>query len=93
MGTSQAFLVLSCLLTGPSLIVCQLLLPSILPNENEKIVPLSSSFSLRCFGESEVSWQHPMSEEEDPNPNGISLTRCIHRPSEGKVYLSYCENK
>lgn len=67
MGTSQAFLVLSCLLTGPSLIVCQLLLPSILPNENEKIVPLSSSFSLRCFGESEVSWQHPMSEEEDPN--------------------------
>lgn len=67
MGTSQAFLVLSCLLTGPSFIVCQLLLPSILPNENEKIVPLSSSFSLRCFGESEVSWQHPMSEEEDPN--------------------------
>ncbi|EDL89927.1 platelet derived growth factor receptor, alpha polypeptide, isoform CRA_b [Rattus norvegicus] len=60
MGTSQAFLVLSCLLTGPSLIVCQLLLPSILPNENEKIVPLSSSFSLRCFGESEVSWQHPI---------------------------------
>lgn len=67
MGTSQAFLVLSWLLTGPSLIVCQLLLPSILPNENEKIVPLSSSFSLRCFGESKVSWQHPMSEEEDPN--------------------------
>ena len=30
-------------------------------------MPLSSSFSLRCFGESEVSWQHPMSEEEDPN--------------------------
>ncbi|XP_031198592.1 platelet-derived growth factor receptor alpha isoform X1 [Mastomys coucha] len=68
MGTShQAFLVLSCLLTGPSLISCQLLIPSILPNENEKIVQLNSSFSLRCFGESEVSWQHPMSEEEDPN--------------------------
>lgn len=55
------------LVTGPSLIFCQLLLPSILPNENEKVVPLNSSFSLRCFGESEVSWQHPMSEEEDPN--------------------------
>lgn len=68
MGTShQAFLVLSCLLTGPSLSLCQLLLPSILPNENEKIVQLNSSFSLRCFGESEVSWQHPMSEEEDPD--------------------------
>lgn len=53
--------------TGPSLISCQLLIPSILPNENEKIVQLNSSFSLRCFGESEVSWQHPMSEEEDPN--------------------------
>nr|AAA39733.1 platelet-derived growth factor A receptor [Mus musculus] len=68
MGTShQVFLVLSCLLTGPGLISCQLLLPSILPNENEKIVQLNSSFSLRCVGESEVSWQHPMSEEEDPN--------------------------
>ncbi|XP_055485395.1 platelet-derived growth factor receptor alpha isoform X1 [Psammomys obesus] len=68
MGTShQAVLVLSCLLTGPGLILCQLLLPSILPNENEKVVQLNSSFSLRCFGESEVSWQHPMSEEEDPN--------------------------
>ncbi|MEJ1274681.1 hypothetical protein NN561_005569 [Cricetulus griseus] len=68
MGTShQAFLVLSCLLTGPSLVSCQLLLPSILPNENEKVVQLNSSFSLSCFGESEVSWQHPMSEEDDPN--------------------------
>lgn len=68
MGTShQVFLVLSCLLTGPGLISCQLLLPSILPNENEKIVQLNSSFSLRCVGESEVSWQHPMSEEDDPN--------------------------
>ncbi|XP_034364888.1 platelet-derived growth factor receptor alpha [Arvicanthis niloticus] len=68
MGTShQAFLVLGCLFTGPSLIFCQLLLPSIFPNENEKIVQLNSSFSLRCSGESEVSWQHPMSEEDDPN--------------------------
>lgn len=68
MGTSHGvFLVLSCLLTGPGLIFCQLLLPSILPNENERIVQLNSSFSLRCLGESEVSWQHPMSEEEDPN--------------------------
>ncbi|KAF3825196.1 hypothetical protein GH733_005830 [Mirounga leonina] len=28
---------------------------------------MNSSFSLRCFGESEVSWQYPMSEEENPN--------------------------
>eukprot|EP00069_Balaena_mysticetus_P005290 bmy_17856T0 len=68
MGTSYwALLVLGCLLTGPSLILCQLSLPSILPNENERVVQLNSSFSLRCFGESEVSWQYPMSEEENPN--------------------------
>nr|XP_045017637.1 platelet-derived growth factor receptor alpha [Jaculus jaculus]XP_045017638.1 platelet-derived growth factor receptor alpha [Jaculus jaculus]XP_045017639.1 platelet-derived growth factor receptor alpha [Jaculus jaculus] len=69
MGTPHAsFLVLlSCLLTGPSLIPCQRLLPSLLPNESEKVVHLNSSFSLRCFGESEVSWQYPTSEEEDPN--------------------------
>ncbi|KAF6372034.1 hypothetical protein mRhiFer1_009773 [Rhinolophus ferrumequinum] len=64
MGTSRlALLVLGCLLAGPSLILCQLSLPSILPNENEKVVQLNSSFSLRCFGESEVSWQYPMPDE------------------------------
>ncbi|KAK1345929.1 hypothetical protein QTO34_008394 [Cnephaeus nilssonii] len=70
MGTSHlALLVLGCLLAGPSLILCQLSLPSILPNENEKVVQLNSSFSLRCFGESEVTWQYPMS-DEDPNKRG-----------------------
>uniref|UniRef100_A0A4X1UD55 receptor protein-tyrosine kinase n=1 Tax=Sus scrofa TaxID=9823 RepID=A0A4X1UD55_PIG len=68
MGTShRMLLVLGCLFTGPSLILCQLSLPSILPNENEKVVQLNASFSLRCFGESEVSWQYPMSEEENPS--------------------------
>ncbi|XP_006058370.1 platelet-derived growth factor receptor alpha [Bubalus kerabau] len=68
MGTSHwALLVLGCLFTGPSLILCQLSLPSILPNENERVVQLNSSFSLRCLGESEVSWQYPMSEEEYPD--------------------------
>nr|XP_020766967.1 platelet-derived growth factor receptor alpha [Odocoileus virginianus texanus]XP_020766968.1 platelet-derived growth factor receptor alpha [Odocoileus virginianus texanus]XP_020766969.1 platelet-derived growth factor receptor alpha [Odocoileus virginianus texanus]XP_020766970.1 platelet-derived growth factor receptor alpha [Odocoileus virginianus texanus]XP_020766971.1 platelet-derived growth factor receptor alpha [Odocoileus virginianus texanus] len=68
MGTSHwALLALGCLFTGPSLILCQLSLPSILPNENERVVQLNSSFSLRCFGESEVSWQYPMSEEEYPD--------------------------
>nr|XP_019818324.1 PREDICTED: platelet-derived growth factor receptor alpha [Bos indicus]XP_019818326.1 PREDICTED: platelet-derived growth factor receptor alpha [Bos indicus]XP_019818327.1 PREDICTED: platelet-derived growth factor receptor alpha [Bos indicus] len=68
MGTSHwALLVLGCLFTGLSLILCQLSLPSILPNENERVVQLNSSFSLRCFGESEVSWQYPMSEEEYPD--------------------------
>uniref|UniRef100_A0A8C9DS24 Platelet-derived growth factor receptor alpha n=1 Tax=Prolemur simus TaxID=1328070 RepID=A0A8C9DS24_PROSS len=68
MGTShRTFLVLGCLLTGPGLILCQLSVPSMLPNENEKVVQLNSSFSLRCFGESEVSWQYPMSEDDNPN--------------------------
>ncbi|XP_045388971.1 platelet-derived growth factor receptor alpha [Lemur catta] len=68
MGTShRTFLVLGCLLTGPGLILCQLSVPSMLPNENEKVVQLNSSFALRCFGESEVSWQYPMSEDDNPN--------------------------
>ncbi|XP_069314483.1 platelet-derived growth factor receptor alpha isoform X2 [Eulemur rufifrons] len=67
MGTShRTFLVLGCLLAGPGLILCQLSVPSMLPNENEKVVQLNSSFSLRCFGESEVSWQYPMSEDDNP---------------------------
>ncbi|XP_060044031.1 platelet-derived growth factor receptor alpha isoform X1 [Erinaceus europaeus] len=65
MGTSHwALLVLSCLLTGLSLILCQHSLPTIFPREDEKVVQLNSSFSLKCQGESEVSWQYP--EEEDP---------------------------
>ncbi|XP_045038927.1 platelet-derived growth factor receptor alpha isoform X2 [Desmodus rotundus] len=68
MGTSHlALLVLGCLLAGPSLIFCQLSLPSILPNENEKVVQLNSSFSLRCLGESEVSWLYPISEDKKAN--------------------------
>ncbi|XP_006898151.1 PREDICTED: platelet-derived growth factor receptor alpha [Elephantulus edwardii] len=66
MGTSQrAFLVLGYLFTGPGLILCQLSLPTILPNENEKVVQLNSSFSLTCSGESEVSWQYPESEDDN----------------------------
>ncbi|XP_029801562.1 platelet-derived growth factor receptor alpha isoform X2 [Suricata suricatta] len=68
MGTSHlVLLALLCLLAGPSPSSCQLSLPSILPNENEIVVELNSSFSLRCFGESEVSWQYPTSEEENPS--------------------------
>ncbi|XP_023593106.1 platelet-derived growth factor receptor alpha isoform X2 [Trichechus manatus latirostris] len=68
MGNPQrALLFLGCLLTGLGLILCQLSLPSILPNENEKVVQLNSSFSLRCFGESEVNWQYPIPVDENPN--------------------------
>lgn len=82
MGTSHpALLVLGCLLAGPSLILCQLSLPSILPNENEKVVQLNSSFSLRCFGESEVSWQYPLFDENsnveirnEENNSGLFVT-------------------
>lgn len=54
-------------MTELSLICCQLSLPSILPNENEKVVQLNSSFSLRCFGESEVIWKHPVTLGEFPD--------------------------
>ncbi|XP_036618518.1 platelet-derived growth factor receptor alpha [Trichosurus vulpecula] len=66
MGASPwAFLVLGCLLTGPWLTFCQLPLPTVFPNEDEKVVQLHSSFTLRCSGDSEVSWQYPMQDEED----------------------------
>ncbi|KFO26475.1 platelet-derived growth factor receptor alpha [Fukomys damarensis] len=68
MGTPHpAFLVLGCLVTELSLILCQLPLPSILPNEDEKIVQLNSSFSLRCLGESEVNWKYPMTPGDVPD--------------------------
>ncbi|XP_054993981.1 platelet-derived growth factor receptor alpha [Sorex araneus] len=68
MGTDhRTFLLLGCLLTGLRLIPAQLPFPSILPNENEKVVPLNSSFSLRCLGESEVNWLYPTSEDENSN--------------------------
>lgn len=59
-------LVLGWLLAGPSLTRCQLPLPSISPGDSERVVPLNSSFTLRCSGESEVSWQYPVSEDEGP---------------------------
>ncbi|XP_051820235.1 platelet-derived growth factor receptor alpha [Antechinus flavipes] len=66
MGASPwAFLGLGCLLTGPWLTFCQLPLPTVFPNEDEKVVQLHSSFTLRCSGDSEVSWQYPMKDEED----------------------------
>ncbi|XP_004706385.1 platelet-derived growth factor receptor alpha [Echinops telfairi] len=66
MGTPRrALLVIGCLLTGLGLVLCQPLLPAILPNESEKVMPLNSSFALRCSGESEVSWQYPETEGQN----------------------------
>ncbi|XP_075400419.1 platelet-derived growth factor receptor alpha isoform X2 [Tenrec ecaudatus] len=66
MGTPQrVLLVIGCLLTGPGLILGQPLLPAIHPNETEKVMPLNSSFTLRCSGESEVSWQYPETEDQN----------------------------
>uniref|UniRef100_A0A8D0HP11 Platelet-derived growth factor receptor alpha n=1 Tax=Sphenodon punctatus TaxID=8508 RepID=A0A8D0HP11_SPHPU len=82
MGTShRTFLFLGCLLTGPWLMLCQLSLPSILPNKDEMVVQLNSSFTLKCSGDSEVSWQHPMPEgnyridiRNEENNSGLFVT-------------------
>ncbi|CAM5108808.1 unnamed protein product [Eretmochelys imbricata] len=63
MGTSpRTFLLLGCLLTGPWLTFCQLPLPTVLPNRDEMVVQLNASFTLKCSGDSEVTWQYPLAE-------------------------------
>uniref|UniRef100_A0A674GQU1 Platelet-derived growth factor receptor alpha n=1 Tax=Taeniopygia guttata TaxID=59729 RepID=A0A674GQU1_TAEGU len=63
MGTyPQMLLILGCFLTGPFLTFCQLPLPTIVPNRNEMVVQLYSNFTLKCSGDSEVSWQYPVTE-------------------------------
>lgn len=51
-----------CLFAGPFLTFCQLPLPTIVPNRNEMVVQLYSNFTLKCSGDSEVSWQYPVTE-------------------------------
>ncbi|KAM4808869.1 platelet-derived growth factor receptor alpha [Rhinophrynus dorsalis] len=42
-------------------------LPTIFPEKEEMVVRLHSSFSLRCSGESELSWEYPNYENEMEN--------------------------
>ncbi|KAK2513703.1 Pdgfra [Columba guinea] len=82
MGTSpRTFLILGCFLTGPFLTLCQLPLPTIVPNRNEMVVQLNSNFTLKCSGDSEVSWQYPVTEgshridiRHEENNSGLFVT-------------------
>ncbi|KAJ7410485.1 Platelet-derived growth factor receptor alpha [Willisornis vidua] len=82
MGTSPwTLLILGCFLTGPFLTLCQLPLPTIVPNRNEMVVQLNSNFTLRCSGDSEVSWQYPVTEgshkidiRNEENNSGLFVT-------------------
>uniref|UniRef100_A0A8C8SJJ8 Platelet-derived growth factor receptor alpha n=1 Tax=Pelusios castaneus TaxID=367368 RepID=A0A8C8SJJ8_9SAUR len=82
MGTSpRTFLILGCLLTGPWLIFCQISLPTVLPNRDEMVVQLNASFTLKCSGDSEVTWQYPMAEgnhridiRNEENNSGLFVT-------------------
>ncbi|KAM4708711.1 platelet-derived growth factor receptor alpha [Discoglossus pictus] len=63
---ARASLILGCLiLFGPWSIHGEHPLPSLYPDQDEMVVSLHSSFVLKCSGESELSWLHPMYEEED----------------------------
>ncbi|KAH0616195.1 hypothetical protein JD844_027137 [Phrynosoma platyrhinos] len=82
MGTSQrTYLILGCFLTGPWLASCQTLFPTILPNKDEMVVQLNSPFTLKCSGDSEVNWQHPIPEDNntidirhEENNSGLFVT-------------------
>lgn len=71
----------SCLFAGPFLTFCQLPLPTIVPNRNEMVVQLNSNFTLKCSGDSEVSWQYPVTEgshridiRHEENNSGLFVT-------------------
>ncbi|XP_030047251.1 platelet-derived growth factor receptor alpha [Microcaecilia unicolor] len=63
----KAVLVWECLLTiGPLLGLCQNAIPSLFPSDEEMVVQPHSSFTLRCTGESELSWQYPEPDQDSP---------------------------
>nr|XP_028600205.1 platelet-derived growth factor receptor alpha isoform X1 [Podarcis muralis] len=82
MGPSRrTILIVGCFLTGPWLASCQSLLPTILPNNDEMVVQLNSPFTLKCSGDSEVSWQHPITDgnhtidlKSEENNSGLFVT-------------------
>uniref|UniRef100_A0A8C9EIZ9 receptor protein-tyrosine kinase n=1 Tax=Pavo cristatus TaxID=9049 RepID=A0A8C9EIZ9_PAVCR len=56
-------------------------LPTIVPNRNEMVVQLNSNFTLKCSGDSEVSWQYPVTEgshridiRHEENNSGLFVT-------------------
>uniref|UniRef100_A0A8C5SG11 receptor protein-tyrosine kinase n=1 Tax=Laticauda laticaudata TaxID=8630 RepID=A0A8C5SG11_LATLA len=66
---------------GSCIISCQSLLPTILPNEEQMVVQLNGPFTLKCSGDSEVSWQHPIPEgnhsitiRNEENNSGLFVT-------------------
>ncbi|NWI65260.1 PGFRA factor, partial [Todus mexicanus] len=76
-----SYAIYSCLFAGPFLTLCQLPLPTIVPNSNEMVVQLNSNFTLKCSGDSEVSWQYPVTEEShridirhEENNSGLFVT-------------------
>uniref|UniRef100_A0A8C0GS16 Immunoglobulin domain-containing protein n=1 Tax=Chelonoidis abingdonii TaxID=106734 RepID=A0A8C0GS16_CHEAB len=69
------------LLCGPWLTFCLLPLPTVLPNRDEMVVQLNASFTLKCSGDSEVTWQYPMAEgghrvdiRNEENNSGLFVT-------------------
>ncbi|XP_053314428.1 platelet-derived growth factor receptor alpha [Spea bombifrons] len=59
-------LILGCLLfIGPWIIHGEHPLPSIFPEKEDMVVALHTSFSLKCTGESEVSWHYPELDDDD----------------------------
>lgn len=71
---TRASLILGCvLIIGPWLICGQLPLPVISPATNETVIRLYDSFSIRCTGDSELSWDFPIWEDEGDEDNNVAI--------------------
>lgn len=77
------FLVTECtfMFIGAWVVSCRSLYPTVLPNEEEIVVQLNSAFVLKCSGDSEVSWQYPILEDNhtadvrnEENNSGLFVT-------------------
>ncbi|XP_075715874.1 platelet-derived growth factor receptor alpha isoform X2 [Rhinoderma darwinii] len=65
---TRSSLILGCILIiGPWLICGQLPLPVISPASSEKVIRLHDSVTIRCTGDSELSWDYPTLEDEENN--------------------------
>ncbi|XP_056414120.1 platelet-derived growth factor receptor alpha [Hyla sarda] len=71
---TRTFPLLGCVLfLGPWLICGQLPLPVIFPAKNETVIQLHDSFTIRCTGDSELSWDHPVWVDDENEANNIII--------------------
>ncbi|XP_077135871.1 platelet-derived growth factor receptor alpha isoform X3 [Ranitomeya variabilis] len=78
-SATRTSLILGCvLIVGPWLIRGQLSLPVITTATNVSVIRLGDSFSIKCSGDSELSWEYPVSEDveihSEENNSGLFVS-------------------